>query len=95
MDLPNAIRTAIKSCMSRNILLSFLKAHGSEVENMLITEWNTAEALAVRYEEGVETGIGIGVDKGVDKRSNEVLDLIDRGYNSDDIKKFLLAKQKK
>jgi len=55
----------MKSCMSKNILVSFLKAHGSEVENMLITEWNTAEALAVRYEEGVETGIDIGVGRGI------------------------------
>jgi len=89
MDLPDAIKIAIKTCISKNILLSFLKAHGSEVENMLITEWNTAEALAVRYEEGVDTGIGIGRKEGIDKNRKEILDLINRGYNLTEIRNFL------
>jgi len=106
MSLPEAIRLAMKTCISKNILLSFLKAHGSEVENMLITEWNTADALAVRYEEGVETGIVKGIDIGIGKgigigrnegrkeSRDEVLTLIDQGYSSDDIKKFLLSESK-
>jgi ATP-dependent Lon protease len=60
VNLAEAIRLAIKTCVSKNILVYFLREHGSEVENMLITEWNTEEALAVRYEEGVDTGIDIG-----------------------------------
>jgi len=63
MSLPEAIRLAMRTCMSKNILLSFLKAHGSEVENMLITEWNTAEAIAVAKEEAFEDGIGKGMKK--------------------------------
>jgi predicted transposase/invertase (TIGR01784 family) len=32
---------------------------------MLLSEWNLDDALAVRYEEGVEEGIGIGEERGV------------------------------
>ncbi|MDR1901488.1 MAG: hypothetical protein LBQ88_04290, partial [Treponema sp.] len=40
----------------QRILEGFLKEHGSEVVNMLFTEWNWDDALAVRYEEGKEEG---------------------------------------
>ncbi|MDR2555944.1 MAG: hypothetical protein LBC64_11025 [Fibromonadaceae bacterium] len=56
MELREAIRLAIKSCISKNILVSFLEKNGSEVENMLLSEWDQDEALAVRYEEGREEG---------------------------------------
>jgi len=32
---------------------------------MLLTDWNTEEALEVRYEEGVEKGVAIGEARGV------------------------------
>jgi len=51
MALPKAIRLAIKTCLNKNILVSFLEEHGSEVENMLLTEWNMADAIAVAKEE--------------------------------------------
>jgi predicted transposase YdaD len=34
----------------------FLELHSSEVYNMLFTEWNWDDALAVRFEEGREEG---------------------------------------
>jgi len=54
VSLSEAIRLAIKTCMKKNILLSFLREHGSEVENMLLTEWNMDEAIAVAKEEAWE-----------------------------------------
>jgi ATP-dependent Lon protease len=60
MNLAEAIRLAIKTCLSKNILVYFLREHGSEVENMLITEWNTEEAIAVAREEAWEEGVDIG-----------------------------------
>jgi len=51
VGLSEAIRLAIKTCVNKNILLSFLREHGSEVENMLITEWNMEEAIEVAKEE--------------------------------------------
>jgi len=51
MKLADAITAAVRSCMERKILVSFLKRHGSEVFNMLFTEWNLEDAIAVRCEE--------------------------------------------
>jgi len=51
MALPKAIRLAIKTCLNKNILVNFLEEHGSEVENMLLTEWNLADAIEVAKEE--------------------------------------------
>jgi predicted transposase/invertase (TIGR01784 family) len=75
MDLPAAVKTAIKSCIGKNILVSFLKRHGSEVENMLLTEWKHEDALAVRYKEGMEDGIAKGETKGIEK----VFALLEKG----------------
>jgi predicted transposase/invertase (TIGR01784 family) len=35
--------------------------------NMLLTEWNWDDALAVRYEEGLETGMEKGLERGLEK----------------------------
>jgi len=77
MSLPKAIKLAIKTCMSKNILVSFLKYHGSEVENMLFNKWNLDEALAVRYEEGTEDGM------------NKVITLLESGVSLAKVKKKL------
>jgi hypothetical protein len=50
----DAMKMAIKDCIKNNILKDFLEAHASEVINMLLTEWNWDDALAVREEEGRE-----------------------------------------
>jgi len=47
-----AISKAITYCIERNILVSFLKTHGREVLNMLLTEWKFEDALRVREQEG-------------------------------------------
>lgn len=48
-----AIVIAIRQCIQNNIMREFLKQHGSEVENMLFTEWNMDRALDVRDREAV------------------------------------------
>jgi len=54
MELADAIVAAIKTCISKGILLSFLESHASEVLNMLFTEWNLEDAIAVAKEEAAE-----------------------------------------
>lgn len=49
--LTNAIKPAILDCMQKGIMTDFLQKHGSEVVNMLFTEFNMEEALQVRGEE--------------------------------------------
>jgi len=55
-DKENAMKAAIKYCREHDILKEFLEQHTTEVFNMLITEWNTADAIAVNREEGREEG---------------------------------------
>ena len=55
-SLEQAIELAIKKCIENNVLKNFLKLHGSEVVNMLFTEFKLEDALEVREEEGREKG---------------------------------------
>ena len=55
-----AIKEAVKYCQKHDILKEFLKTHAAEVLSMLMTEWNWDDALAVRYEEGIEKGLEQG-----------------------------------
>ena len=59
-----AVTLAIRDCIQEGIFADFVKKHGSEVENMLFTQFNMEDALAVRYEEGVEDGIERGRAEG-------------------------------
>ncbi|MDR0307269.1 MAG: Rpn family recombination-promoting nuclease/putative transposase [Chitinispirillales bacterium] len=55
-NLNSAVKQAIKECLNRDILKGFLENQGSEVVNMLLTEWKLEEALEVSKEEGREEG---------------------------------------
>ncbi len=65
-----AVTLAIRDCIQEGIFADFVKKHGSEVENMLFTQFNMEDALAVRYEEGVEDGIERG-------KTEAILDLLE------------------
>jgi predicted transposase/invertase (TIGR01784 family) len=52
-----AMEDAVKWCIANNILRDFFENHGSEVVNMLLTEWNLEDALEVEREEGREEGL--------------------------------------
>jgi predicted transposase/invertase (TIGR01784 family) len=51
-DKELAFRKAIEDCIEHNILRDFLKENATEVLSMLLTEWNTEDALVVEREEG-------------------------------------------
>jgi hypothetical protein len=46
----------VKWCISHEVLRGFFEEHGTEVVNMLMTEWKLEEA--VEREEGREEGYG-------------------------------------
>jgi hypothetical protein len=52
LELTEAVGAAVKDCMARGILADYLEQYGSEVLNMLTSEWNMDTALEVRYDEG-------------------------------------------
>jgi hypothetical protein len=57
------MREAVRWCIAHNILKDFLELHGSEVVNMLITEWNWDAFIAVREREDREVGRKEGQEK--------------------------------
>jgi hypothetical protein len=44
-------------CLKHDILKEFFEKNATEVIDMLMTEWNMEDALAVRYEDGFENGM--------------------------------------
>ena len=52
--LEDAISAAIDYCVENGILVEYLKSNGSEVRNMLFTEFNLEDAKQVWFEEGRE-----------------------------------------
>ena len=59
-DKEEVMRESIRYCRDHDILKDFLEKNGTEVLNMLITEWKMEDALAVRYDEGLEDGVEKG-----------------------------------
>jgi hypothetical protein len=54
--LKRALEKAVRWCIRYGYLRDFLKKHGSEVINMLITEWNWDDAKEVWQDEAREEG---------------------------------------
>jgi hypothetical protein len=67
LDKEEAIRKAVVYCREQGILKEFLERHGTEVINMLMTEWKMEDALEVRFSEGWEGGMEKGIEKGIEK----------------------------
>lgn len=63
-DLAKAIKNAIRKCIQADIMKDFLTRNGSEVENMLFTEWKWDTALRVREQEGERRGEQRGEQRG-------------------------------
>jgi hypothetical protein len=73
MSLEDAIRSAIETCINQGILTDFLEEHGTEVHNMLLTEWSNEQAMRVQRREGIEEGIGIGEARGEAKGERKTM----------------------
>ncbi len=64
LDRDGAVTLAVKDSIRKGIFTDFVREHGTEVQNMLYTQFNMDDALEVRYEEGVEDGIEQGIERG-------------------------------
>jgi hypothetical protein len=62
-----AMTRAVRWCIAEDILRLFLETHGSEVVNMLMTEWKLEDALVIEREEGREEGLEKGLEKGLEE----------------------------
>jgi hypothetical protein len=56
-NLEEAFKKAVIYCRDHEILKEFLEKNATEVMNMLMTEWKMEDALAFRFEEGMEEGM--------------------------------------
>ena len=55
-----AIKKAMDECVQAGIMVNFIKKHGSEVKNMLFTEFNLEDAKRVWRKEAREDGLEEG-----------------------------------
>jgi predicted transposase/invertase (TIGR01784 family) len=67
LELAKAVHHAIKYCIDNDKLRDFLEKHGSEVHNMLITEYDPKEEMEALREEAWEYGLEEGLEKGLEK----------------------------
>jgi hypothetical protein len=81
MDRGSAIGRAVSECIRQGVLKEFFNEHGSEVENMLITEWNWDDAKRVWQRESKEEG------------REEVFSLLEQGYSVDEAKELLAKRE--
>ena len=66
--IPEALTTAIKQSIKQGFLADYLSRKSTEVENMLLTEYDYDTDIAVQrqeaYEDGMEQGISQGIQQG-------------------------------
>ena len=67
MPLPNAIRAAMRTCIERDIMRTFLEEHAKEVVDMVNFEWNQELFESAKFEEGLEQGRAEGRAEGRDE----------------------------
>ncbi len=73
MKLEESIHQAVLYCSEHDVMQPFLLKHSSEVENMLLSEWNWDEALRIEHEEALEEGMKKGMEKGMEKGKFELI----------------------
>ena len=64
MPIEESVKAAVKYCIEHDILKHFLEKNASEIENMLLTEWNLDDALEVAREEAWDEGREQGFSQG-------------------------------
>lgn len=57
-------RKAIEECIAKDVLADYLRKKGSEVVNMLMSEYNYEQDIEVQREEAYEEGKKVGIETG-------------------------------
>jgi len=65
--LEDALKKTVVYCRDHDILKEILEQYEREVIGMLTSEWNWEDALAVRFEEGMERGMEQGMEQGMER----------------------------
>jgi hypothetical protein len=83
LDLATAITRASSDCIEEEILSDFLKAHSSEVINMLTAEWDINVARKVWEQEAREEGLEEGRKEVREKEKQMVIGMKSEGLADD------------
>ena len=74
-EIPEALTVAIKQSIKQGFLSEYLSRKSTEVENMLLTEYDYDTDIAVQrqeaYEDGMEQGISQGIQQGSQQKAIE------------------------
>ncbi|MCI7227733.1 Uncharacterised protein [uncultured Clostridium sp.] len=71
-------RKAMRECIEKGILKDYLMRRGSEVENMLLAEYDYETDIAVQREEAHEEGYGQGYGQGYERCETVMAELTDK-----------------
>ena len=83
-DLTTAITRATNDCINEGLLSDFLKAHSSEVINMLTAEWDINVARKVWEQEAREEGREEGREEAREEKTIEtVIEMKNEGLSDD------------
>ena len=82
----NVYEKAIHECIGKGILADYLRVHGSEVVNMLMSEYNYEQDIEVQREEAFEEGEKLGRKEGQKRFAALAEKLIEAGRSEDVIK---------
>lgn len=77
---------AIHECIDKGILADYLRVHGSEVVNMLMSEYNYEQDIEVQREEAFEEGEKLGRREGQKRFAALAEKLIEADRSEDVIK---------
>ena len=91
LNREDAVRKAVFDCIEQNILKEFLETYKWEIVNMLVAEWDFDVEKEVAREEGMEKGREKGREEGREESMEKVIELIEKGYSTEEIKKILQA----
>lgn len=79
--LENAIQLAMNQCLAEGIMVDFIHKHGSEVINMLFTQFNLDDAMKVWKEEALTEGRAEGLAEGRAEGLAPLIQIVRRKLN--------------
>ena len=83
-------RKAIEECIENDVLADYLRKKGSEVVNMLMSEYNYEDDIAEQreeaYEEGKKAGKELGISEGEERYSKLLIKLTEEGKTDEILK---------
>ena len=69
--IPEALTVAIKQSIKQGFLSDYLSRKSTEVENMLLTEYDYDTDIAVQRQEAYEDGVEKGISQGAQQKAIE------------------------